>query len=156
MSLTFDRELFELFEHENAAENIETIIEHSVKSKAAVVEKDEHEAGLRRVLNFGHTIGHAVESVEGLGGLYHGECVAIGMLPMCGGELRPRVEGVLKKLNLPTKWSGDPQKLLSAAAHDKKFSGGLVTVVTLPEIENYRFENWSSEELLSRMEAFFK
>ena len=156
MSLTFDRELFELFEHESAAENIETIIEHSVKSKAAVVEKDEHEAGLRRVLNFGHTIGHAVESVEGLGGLYHGECVAIGMLPMCGGELRPRVEGVLKKLNLPTKWSGDPQKLLSAAAHDKKFSGGLVTVVTLPEIENYRFEKWSSEELLSRMEAFFK
>lgn len=156
MSLTFDRKLFELFEHESAAENIETIIEHSVKSKAAVVEKDEHEAGLRRVLNFGHTIGHAVESVEGLGGLYHGECVAIGMLPMCGGELRPRVEGVLKKLNLPTKWSGDPQKLLSAAAHDKKFSGGLVTVVTLPEIENYRFEKWSSEELLSRMEAFFK
>lgn len=156
MSLTFDRELFELFEHESAAENIETIIEHSVKAKAAVVEKDEHEAGLRRVLNFGHTIGHAVESVEGLGGLYHGECVAIGMLPMCGGELRPRVEGVLKKLNLPTKWSGDPQKLLSAAAHDKKFSGDLVTVVTLPEIENYRFEKWSGEELLSRMEAFFK
>ena len=75
---------------------------------------------------------------------------------MCGGELRTRVEGVLKKLNLPTKWSGDPQNLLSAAAHDKKFSGGLVTVVTLPEIENYRFEKWSSEELLSRMEAFFK
>ena len=156
MSLTFDKELFELFEHEDAAENIETIIERSVRSKAAVVEKDEHEAGLRRVLNFGHTVGHAVESVEGLGGLYHGECVAIGMLPMCGEELRPRVEAVLKKLNLPTKWSGDPKELLFAAAHDKKFSGDFVTIVTLPEIENYRFEKWTGEELLARMEAFFK
>lgn len=156
MSLTFDRELFELFEQGDAAENIEKIIEHSVRSKARVVEQDEHEAGLRRVLNFGHTMGHAIESVEGLGGLYHGECVALGMLPMCGDELRPRVERMLKKLGLPTEWRGDPEKLISAAAHDKKFSGSSVTVVTLPEIEHYEFEKWTSGELLRRMEEFFK
>ncbi len=156
MSLTFDKELFELFENSDAHENIETIIERSVKSKARVVEQDEHEAGLRRVLNFGHTIGHAIESVEGLGGLYHGECVSLGMLPMCSEALRPRVAQTLEKLSLPTKWSGDPQKLLSAAAHDKKFSGSCVTVVTLPEIEHYKFEKWSSEELFHRMEDFFK
>ncbi len=156
MSLTFDRELFEIFESEDAYKNIEVIIERSVKSKVKVVEQDEHEAGLRRVLNFGHTMGHAIESVEGLGGLYHGECVSLGMLPMCGENLRPRVENVLKKLNLPTNWNGDPERLISAVSHDKKFSGSHVTVVTLPEIERYEFEKWTSEELFRRMKEYFK
>ena len=155
MSLTFDKELFELFEDSDARENIEKIIEHSVKSKAAVVEKDEKESGLRKVLNFGHTMGHAIESAEELGGLYHGECVALGMIPMCAPEIRERLIAVLKKLGLPTEYHGDIEKLISAASHDKKFSGEKVTVITLSEIENFKFEEWSTSELFERMKEFF-
>ena len=155
MSLTFDKELFELFESSDAHENIETIIEHSIRSKATVVEKDEKESGLRKVLNFGHTMGHAIESAEELGGLYHGECVALGMIPMCSPEIRERLKAVLKKLNLPTEYQGDIEKLIAAASHDKKFSGEKVTVITLPEIENFQFEEWSTAELFERMKEFF-
>lgn len=155
MSLTFDKKLFELFENSDAHENIETIIEHSIRTKAAVVEKDEKESGLRKVLNFGHTMGHAIESAEELGGLYHGECVALGMIPMCSHEIRERLKAVLKKLALPTEYHGDIEKLIAAAAHDKKFSGEKVTVITLPEIENFRFEEWSTSELFERMKEFF-
>ena len=156
MSLTFDKELFELFENSDVRENIETVIERSIKAKAAVVEKDEKESGLRKVLNFGHTMGHAIESAEKLGGLYHGECVALGMIPMCCPEIRGRLKAVLKKLALPTEYHGDIEKLISAASHDKKFSGEKVTVITLPEIEDFRMEEWSTAELFERMEEFFK
>ncbi|MBQ6579412.1 MAG: 3-dehydroquinate synthase [Oscillospiraceae bacterium] len=155
MSLTFDKELFGLFENCDARENIETIIEHSIRTKAAVVEKDEKESGLRKVLNFGHTIGHAIESAEELGGLYHGECVALGMIPMCPPEIRERLKTVLKKLGLPTEYQGDIEKLVAAASHDKKFSGERVTVITLPEIENFKMEEWSTAELFERMKEFF-
>ncbi len=155
MSLTFDKELFRLFETSDAHENIETIIERSVKSKRDVVEQDEKEAGLRKVLNFGHTMGHAIESVEELGGLYHGECVALGMIPMCAPEIRERLIPVLKKLNLPTEYRGDMDKLIAAASHDKKFSGEKVTVITLPETERFEMEEWTTAELFERMKEFF-
>ena len=155
MSLCFDKELFELFEKADARKNIETIIERSVKIKAAVVEQDEKESGLRKVLNFGHTIGHAIESTEELGGLYHGECVALGMLPMCAPEVRERLRFVLKKLALPTEYSGDVEKLVSAASHDKKFCGEKVTVITLPEVESFCMESHTSGELFERIKEFY-
>lgn len=155
MSLTFDEELFELFENSDAHENIEKIIEHSVATKRNVVEQDEKESGIRKVLNFGHTMGHAIESVEELGGLYHGECVALGMLPMCSPEIRKRLSAVLEKLNLPAEYHGDIEKLIAAASHDKKFSGEKVTVITLPEISTFRMEEWSTAELFKKMKEFF-
>lgn len=79
--LIADEGLFELFETEDAHEKIEEIVYRSLVMKKNVVERDEREAGLRATLNFGHTLGHAIESANHLGGLYHGECVALGMLP---------------------------------------------------------------------------
>ncbi|MBQ7937642.1 MAG: 3-dehydroquinate synthase [Oscillospiraceae bacterium] len=155
MSLTFDGKLFELFEKADAHENIEEIIIRSVKSKAAVVEQDEKEAGLRKVLNFGHTMGHAIESAEEMGKLYHGECVSLGMLPMCSEKARERLEAVLKKLGLPTEYHGDMEKLVFAASHDKKFSGEKVTVITVPEIGAFETEEWSTDKLFRLMKEFF-
>ncbi len=155
MALCFDEKLFGLFEKEDPKEHIEEIIASSVKIKAKVVEEDEKESGIRKVLNFGHTMGHAIESVEELGGLYHGECVALGMLPMCSPEIRERLVPVLKKLNLPTEYHGDVKKLICAAKHDKKFSGEKVTVITLPETEHFEAEKWNVDELFERMEEFF-
>lgn len=155
MSLTFDKELFELFESGDAHEHIETIIERSVKAKSLVVEQDEKESGLRKVLNFGHTIGHAIESAENLGGFYHGECVALGMIPMCSPNIRKRLKAVLKKLSLPYEYHGNIEKLMASASHDKKFSGEKVTVITLNDIEDFSFEEWSTDKLFEHMKEFF-
>lgn len=156
MALTFDKELFGFFESSDAHEHIETIIEHSVRIKAAVIEKDEKESGLRKALNFGHTVGHAIESTQEPGGFYHGECVALGMIPMCSPEISERLKAVLKKLGLPTEYRGDAKKLAAAASHDKKFAGEKVTVVTVQEVGSFRFEEWSPAELFERMEEFLK
>lgn len=128
MSLTSDNELFDIFENGNIMENLDDIIVKSILIKKNVVEQDEKEAGLRRILNFGHTIGHAIESEEELNGLYHGECVALGMIPMCGEELRERVVNILHKLNLPSSLDFNEKTAMAALSHDKKSEKSSVKV----------------------------
>lgn len=137
MAITFDADLFARFETEEPLDMIDQIIAASVKAKAAVVEADEKESGLRRVLNFGHTIGHGIETAAGLEELYHGECVALGMLPMCSETLRPRVKAVLKKLGLPTACAVDADAVWEALVHDKKASGDSITVVYAPALGQF-------------------
>jgi len=139
MSLTSDAELFELFERDDAMKNIETIIERSLRIKKAVVEEDEKEKGIRRILNFGHTLGHGVEA-EGAGKLYHGECVALGMLPMCAPDVRARLHNVLQSLDLPTQIAGDMETILNFTGHDKKCEGAEVNVVFVDQIGSYRIQ----------------
>lgn len=145
MAMTFDSSLFELFEKKNADECLEEIISKSIAIKISVVEKDEKEAGLRKVLNFGHTVGHGIESL-GLG-YYHGECVALGMLPMCSEGVRERLIKVLEKLGLPTDASFDREAALSAISHDKKSSNGKVSAVFVKNIGSFDIKSTSAEEL---------
>ena len=147
MSLTFDPELFRIFEEESAEDMIDTVITRSLMIKKGVVEQDEKEAGLRRVLNFGHTIGHGIESEENLHGLYHGECVALGMIPMCSPDVRNRLIPILEKLSLPTKADFDPEKALAAMLHDKKAEHGSVTVVTVETIGSFTMKSLDKEAL---------
>ncbi len=134
MSLTSDAELFALFESGRALEEIDRVIELSLRIKKAVVEQDEKESGLRRILNFGHTLGHGVESQAHQSGLYHGECVALGMLPMCAPSVRARLLPVLQSLGLPTKLEGDLERMLESVSHDKKASGNEISVVWVEEV----------------------
>lgn len=150
-SLTSDAALFALFEEENPLEHLDEIIEGSLKIKAAVVEQDEKEQGLRKILNFGHTIGHGIESFEGLHGLYHGECVALGMIPMCAPSVRARLIPVLKKLNLPVNIALEEEKIVEAMAHDKKAMEGGVTCVLVDEIGACRLEKLSLDQLRERL-----
>ena len=128
VALTSDRELFHIFEHRDVESHLNEIIVRSLCIKRDVVEQDEREAGLRKILNFGHTVGHGIESGAGMSDLYHGECVALGMIPMCSKELRPRVVAVLKKCGLYQILPWDWEKITEAAFHDKKADGGSVTV----------------------------
>ena len=137
MAATSDRELFELFEQEDALENIDKIIEMALRIKKSVVEEDEREAGLRKVLNFGHTLAHALESVNSLSNYYHGECVAVGMLAMCSESARERIKAVLKKLSLPTELSADADEIIEASRHDKKAAGDDITIVFVNEIGSF-------------------
>ncbi len=146
MSLTSDKELFGLFLQDNTEENIDLIIEKSLRIKKYVVEEDEKEKGLRKILNFGHTLAHAIETANSMQGLYHGECVAIGMVAMCSGEVKAQLLPVLEKLNLPTgadiKWD----IIEEAMRHDKKMSGDTITAVYVSEIGEYELKNMPFEE----------
>ena len=150
MGLTSDDKLFELFEKGNINNNMDEIILRSLMVKKAVVEQDEKEQGLRRILNFGHTIGHGVESC---GGLYHGECVAVGMIPMVSDDLRPRLIKILENLHLPTDTPADPAKIFEAMQHDKKSMGDHVTVVTVPVPGQYAMKEISIKELYPLIET---
>lgn len=121
--LIYDASLFELFEQGNVKENIDEIIAKALAVKKAVVEEDEKEQGLRKILNFGHTIGHAIESDHHLHDLYHGECVALGMPYFIGDALlRERVVAVCEKMGLPTadQIHVNHEKWLSIIRNDKK------------------------------------
>ena len=140
MSLTSDKELFDIFENKNIDEYIDEIIIRSLNIKKSVVEEDEKESGLRKILNFGHTVGHGIESSEGMSELYHGECVALGMIPMCDVSIRGRVIDVLKKCNLFKRLNYDWTKITEAAFHDKKADGEHVTVTTVSEIGSFEMK----------------
>lgn len=140
MSLTNDETLFEIFENGDIGANTDVIIERSLAIKKSVVEEDEKESGLRRVLNFGHTLAHAIETANGMENYYHGECVALGMLPMCEESVKVRLAGILRKLNLPSEIpDNDIETLINACKHDKKLQGDHITVVYVPEVGNFEF-----------------
>lgn len=149
MSLTSDLALFELMEKaENTDEIMEQIIIGSVRIKKDVVEADEREGGVRRILNFGHTLGHGIEACE-MDRLYHGECVTLGMLPVCAGMVRERLIPLLRKVGLPTEYSGDINAALSFISHDKKCDGKRISVIFVDEIGSYRIEKMDAESFAS-------
>lgn len=154
MAVNFDEELLGVFESADPLEQIDRIICASLQIKAKVVAADEKESGLRRVLNFGHTIGHGIETAAGLDAMYHGECVALGMLPMCSDELRPRVQTILEKLNLPTSCCVDADAVWQAMSHDKKLSGDTITVVYAPKAGSFLLRPMPLEELKATVYEF--
>ena len=155
VALTGDKELFELFESGKAMAQIETVIYRALAVKAEVVRQDETEGGLRRVLNFGHTVGHAIETVSNFS-LLHGECVALGMLPMVSDEVRARLLSVLKMLELPTQYKGDTEAILEAMSHDKKCAGGEITVVTCPQVGSFEFRKIPFQQLANELREVLK
>jgi 3-dehydroquinate synthase len=126
-------------------ELIESILTRSCQAKADVVGKDEKEGGLRAILNYGHTIGHAVESLTGYRLVNHGEAVAIGMV--AGGQIAvelgmwqkedtERQNALIQKTGLPTQLpSGvDIEGIIEALQLDKKVKAGKVRFVLPTEI----------------------
>ncbi len=139
MAATSDKDLFEFIEQNNAYENIDKVIEGSLRIKKSVVEADEKEQGLRKVLNFGHTAAHAIETATGLGDYLHGECVALGMLAFSSPAVRERLVSVLEKYGLPTELDFAGDTVLEALRHDKKSVGNGVNVVYVNEIGSFEF-----------------
>jgi 3-dehydroquinate synthetase len=120
------------------------VIAGCLRIKAATVEQDERETGLRRVLNLGHTIGHAIEAVAGYGCYTHGEAVALGMRAvvrlsarrgLAAPDLIPLVDRLCDDFGLPARIAGCPaDALLDRIGSDKKVRAGRVNWVlpTLP------------------------
>jgi 3-dehydroquinate synthase len=133
-----------LFEKINSAEKIDDIlfdmICRSIEIKRDVVENDEKEKGERMLLNFGHTMGHAIEKVCNFSTFTHGEAVSMGMvLAAQAGELNgitqkgtaEQIKALLQKLGLPVECSINIKELAEAAINDKKRSGGIINLVML-------------------------
>jgi len=156
MALTSDSELFEIFENKDISESIDEIIVRSLNIKKSVVEQDEKESGLRKILNFGHTVGHGIESSENMSELYHGECVALGLIPMCSEKIRPRVIEVLKKCNLYNLIEFDWKKISEAAFHDKKADGEFVSVTVVPEVGSFEMKTMKCSEVIEMAKKCFE
>ena len=115
------------------------LIARNVGIKAAVVAADEREAGQRAHLNFGHTIGHAIEAHVGYDRIAHGQAVSLGMIAanhmavargLISGEDAERICLLLGRLALPTKWQSlDGDEIWQIMQHDKKARGGKVRMV---------------------------
>ena len=135
MATTSDIALFESFERGEYKTDLVSIIERSLMIKKKIVEKDTKESGERKILNFGHTVGHAIESSGGLGcDLLHGECVAVGMLYMCSDQVRARLIPILKAIGLPCSAAIDPDEIYSFIQRDKKTDGEKITLTVVNEI----------------------
>lgn len=157
MGLLFDGQLVDAFEKEEP--DLEWIIARSIALKASIVEQDEKEAGLRRVLNFGHTIGHAIEGSFADFSYLHGECVALGMLYFIENEdLARRVLAIEKRLGLPKIEAIDQQKALELLRHDKKGHKESVSVVKVFEPGVWKIEDcsWRQIEDLLRENPYEK
>lgn len=145
-ALLADPELFSIFEQGDVDARIDEIIYRCLRFKKNIVEQDETEQGMRKALNFGHTLGHGIEAVRGIKGrrttgLYHGECVALGMLPMIESKtLQKRVRAVYRRLGLPLRASYDKQKVLAEVLHDKKAQAGQITLIKVPGLGCWRTE----------------
>lgn len=129
---------------EKLYENIEEIIYNCCSIKKEIVEKDERESGERMLLNFGHTIGHAIEKVYNYGVFTHGEAISIGMYCITRkseeiGITKKGTSSLIKRIlvqyNLPYKIDEvDNHKLLEAIALDKKGEGNMLNIVLLKEL----------------------
>lgn len=126
--LIYDKDLYEIFRTEDIHAHLDEIIRRSLLVKKDVVEQDEKEQNLRKILNFGHTIGHGIEVACGV---LHGEAVACGMLPMIADpDLRSEVRRIINdKLHISTDIQFDKSTVFKAITKDKKAGSGGITVV---------------------------
>ena len=139
----------------------ESTLQHITRAncsiKKSVVEQDEKESGLRAVLNLGHTIGHAVESVSGFS-LLHGECVSIGIagafrlalkMGMVSNTVAEEVELTLEAAGLPVRAAGmEPKQIHAEMLHDKKAKGGKLNFVLPTRIGEVTVRTLDDERIL--------
>ncbi|MEE8204548.1 MAG: 3-dehydroquinate synthase, partial [Dehalococcoidales bacterium] len=141
---------------------VEEVVFRSAKIKAGVVAQDETDLGLRNILNYGHTIGHAIETVSGLK-VAHGEAIAVGMLAAASisnelgileaGELA-RLRSVLEAAGLPVEMPAlDRGKIIQAMKHDKKVVAGRIRFVLPKEIGKVFVTDEVSLSLVERVLA---
>ena len=146
--IIWDADLFTLLEEAERLDSLEylsetllsTILSRSCQAKVDVVSQDEKEAGIRAILNYGHTIGHAVESLTEYSSIVHGEAVAIGMvaageiatqLQMWSKDEAQRQHNLIKKAGLPTEIPStiDTDSILETIKTDKKVKAGKVRFI---------------------------
>ena len=155
MACTCSSSLFEIISKSKNLENdIDEIIFQSLQIKQKIVEEDLEEKGLRRVLNFGHTLGHIIESASNYN-LLHGECVGIGMLSFSSDKARKQIKKLLKKYNLPTSYDLTLKDIENYLIHDKKKTGDYIWIVSVENIGSYELKKIKIDELYNKLKEEF-
>jgi 3-dehydroquinate synthase len=145
MALTSDAELFDMLEKGDLLSyDLDKIIISAINIKKSIVEADQREAGLRRVLNFGHTLGHGIEA--SCDELYHGECISIGMIPFISPEIRERVRHLMRKNGISPGYGGDINEAIELVRLDKKRSGDSIRIIKVETIGSYEEVEISLDE----------
>ena len=148
MGATSDKQLFDLIKNSNDLEkDIDEIIIKAIKVKKEVVEIDPNEKGLRKILNFGHSVGHAIESSGKFNDYLHGECVGIGMLYFSSNTVKQEILNVLNKYHLPVKVDIDKDELLNYILLDKKRTTDYLSIIYVNEIGTCEIKNEKIENI---------
>jgi len=138
------------------------VIARCCEIKAEVVRSDEHEGGLRAILNFGHTIGHALEAISHYGKYLHGEAISVGQVAAAQLSAKvlglpdldvQRISNLFQHAGLPTQVNLTPaqrQKLFAAMKLDKKVSGGEIKFVLARKIGRVEFGHKVSSTLIEQ------
>jgi 3-dehydroquinate synthase len=140
-----DREMFDGLKDVDL-ENVAPLIRRNIEIKSKIVAKDERDqTGKRAILNFGHTVGHAIERAGSYRKFFHGEAISLGMVAACAisikkaglaPEQRDAIVDLLRRLDLPTQLPAKfpRRKIFEALQFDKKFERGRVRFVVTPRI----------------------
>lgn len=152
----WDDNLFELLKDPDyVRKNIDDLIDRCVRTKEYFVEEDLMDTGTRQILNFGHTIGHAVELVSDFE-ISHGKAVAIGMVQrgrvaasmgICSWDTADQIEKMVKMYGFDTEIPFDKDQLIRVMKNDKKRKGNYVDIVVPERIGKCRLERISADEL---------
>jgi 3-dehydroquinate synthase len=171
MAALLDPDLFEVVEEqldlllEGDPAALGPVVAAAAAAKIGVVERDPTEQGDRRLLNFGHTLGHALESVGGYRGLRHGEAVGYGLLFALRLALRrgldpevaERLRALIRRLALPPLPALEPAALLAAMGRDKKArESGLVWVLPRALGEGWMAGGIPDHEVLAQLREFLR
>lgn len=141
-------------------EVLQVIVRTSCQIKARIVEEDEREEGLRAILNFGHTIGHALEALTNYEQYRHGEAVAIGTalaarlsqrLGLCPSEEAVRIERLLQRAGLPFQHSLPPENVINYLFYDKKVREGVIHFVLTTGIGHVKLAPIFRTEVLEKV-----
>lgn len=156
-----ERDLPALLRREPAT--LGAVVARCCQIKAEVVAQDERESGLRAILNFGHTVGHALEAISHYGKYLHGEAIAIGQAAAARLSARQlglpesqaaRIQALLKRAGLPTEvplTSRQREKLLCAMKLDKKVSGGEIQFVLARKLGQAQFGQLASDAMVEQL-----
>ena len=156
-----NEEILHMIDKPDFRENIGDVIYECVKIKRDVVSQDEHDTGLRMILNFGHTIGHAAEKLGNYRDLTHGQAVAIGMvaatklsyaLGKSEADLTPALIQILKKHDLPTRLEYPLTDICQAMLSDKKKVADSIRFVFLTAFGACLAEKIATEDLFTQMD----
>ena len=152
LGIIFDDKILYLFEKNDLKNNLEQIITLSLEIKKMIVEKDPFENDVRKSLNFGHTIGHGIESFYNFDQVKHGEAVAVGILKMINNdEIRNRVIKIYEMLNIKQDISYDKEIVYNYIINDKKINNGRISIIICNEINRYEIKDIKIEEIKKYM-----
>ena len=151
-----DSQFFNFLEQNDAMSNIEHVIRTCITIKRDIVSRDEFESGERMLLNFGHTLGHAIEKLSGYKDITHGMAVGLGMIMITKASEKQgftkkgcaqKISDLCKKYGIPTQCRYTFSELADAAKTDKKSTGSSINLVLLKDIGRSFIHNIKTDSL---------